>query len=765
MAVQFVNYFEVDLQKPTMPQPLRQMVGAGDINGLRVGAVVTNKGEVVSLGGTCVGKVVRADGATVTLTGTIDGNVAYVVLDQNSCAIEGPLQVAVCWVSGSNITTLLIAYGTVVNTQTGNTIQPSTPIPDLAQLLAAISDMQTATAAATAAAEGALGNFAPAFVGAMANLAGSYVTYTDGKLYYLPEGHTANVTWTNTAKQSVTVGSELGVLKSALIDLKIPFESGSFSSDGVTKTEMVSRIRNVYPISRDAIKSFTLPSGFSGYCYKLAADFSKIGTTSYLQSHDFANLESNVQYLNIMIRKDDATTSNITEYVGSMTTGTTVVTDTKYLMSALATLDSASLIYRGNLADLSYTTIAQCTLPGLYKFTGTYRESITDLPSQWGDYGGYVKVYKVNTDYYQFVCTTNTEFCRLGITGTWYPKGNMDTTLTKSGYGADAKVVGDRLTAIDKDLMKCCMRFNTGSYRSGDAIARLQIFIPQPIGYLRYDMYHYKDSDTTKNRFELWGIDNAYSVKSDRNTSRYTITNNGEWEMAVRLKNGSDFSGGITHGDEKNYSIVAFADGKKITIEDITSLTYFDELKIVQTSDVYSPSEDATEQNPQVLLAHHGTEWIYTKKGLRINQYLKWVDAFEVTNTFLAMFPVRKTATVSGSSMSITDTMFANTDFDEYDPSTSGSVAYPKATSADIYSTVSGLHCTVNVIDYPFGLPGGDQITESDNGGNNYYKIYVPITSSNDNSVAAYTTSENEIWKSSVEYVLTINHGTGIADS
>lgn len=553
-------------------------------------------------------------------------------------------------------------------------------------------------------------------------------------------------------------------LKSALIDLKIPFESGSFTSDGVTKTAMVSRIRNVYPINRDAIKSFTLPTGFSGYCYKLDASFTKLGTTSYLNSHDFASLEDNVQYLNIMIRKDDATTSNITEYVPTMTSGTTVVTETKYLMGALSALDAESLIYRGNLANLSYTSIAQCTLPGLYKFIGSYVETLTDLPSQWGSYGGYVKVFKVGTDYYQFVCSTGVEFVRYGLTGTWTPRGNVDTTLTKQGYGADAKVTGGRLAAIDKDLMKCCVRFNSGSYRSGDAVARLQVFIPQPIGYLRYDMYHYKDADTTKNSFELWGIDNAYSVKSDRSTSRFTITNNGEWEMAVHLKNGSDFSGGITHGDEKNYSITAFLDGEQTTLEGISSLTYFDELKIVQTSDVYSPSEDATSQNPQVLLAKHGTEWIYMKKGLKINQYLKWAGAFEVTKTYLAMFPVRKTATVNGSSVAVTDTMFTNVNFAEYDPSTSGSVAYPKATAVDIYSAVSGLHCTVNVIDYPFGLPGGDQITEADNNGNNYYKIYVPITSSNDDAVAAYTTSENEVWKSSVEYILTINHGTGIDD-
>lgn len=149
---QFVNIFDVDLQKATKPVPLKQIIGEGDVNANRIGAVVTNDGASVSLGGSCVGKVVRADGATVQLTGTISGNTAYVVLDQQCCAIEGPIQVAVCWVSSSNVTTLVIAYGTVVSTQTGNAIQPSTPIPDLTELLAQIDAMEQATAAANAAA-------------------------------------------------------------------------------------------------------------------------------------------------------------------------------------------------------------------------------------------------------------------------------------------------------------------------------------------------------------------------------------------------------------------------------------------------------------------------------------------------------------------------------------------------------------------------------------------------------------------------------------
>lgn len=252
---QFVNIFDVDLQKPNSPQRMRQTAGEGDAKGLKIGARVTDNGSAVSLGGSCVGKVVRADGATVQLTGTIDGNLAYVVLDQASCAIEGPIQVAVCWVSGSNVTTLVVAYGTIVHTQTGNAIQPSTPIPDLTQLLAAIDDMEAATAAATAAADGALGNFAPAFVEATANAAGTYVTYTDGKMYYLPDGHAANATWANTTKAAVTVGGEFNNLKNAINNI-----------DGVTVASWSAGYIKTNGETVDISTIVPSPSGYPHVC-------------------------------------------------------------------------------------------------------------------------------------------------------------------------------------------------------------------------------------------------------------------------------------------------------------------------------------------------------------------------------------------------------------------------------------------------------------------------------------------------------------------
>ena len=101
---QFQNIYPIDLNiKKKGARELLQPIGEGDANGVRVGAQVFADGAPVTLNGQCVAKVIRADGSTVPLTGTISGNIASVALDQQSCAVEGPIQVAVMWVSGTNV--------------------------------------------------------------------------------------------------------------------------------------------------------------------------------------------------------------------------------------------------------------------------------------------------------------------------------------------------------------------------------------------------------------------------------------------------------------------------------------------------------------------------------------------------------------------------------------------------------------------------------------------------------------------------------------
>ena len=61
---------------------------------------------------------------------------------------------------------------------------------------------------------------APAFDQATANDAGSLVTYTDGVVYVLPEGHTAGTTWANTQKTATNIAEQQRLLKNAIDGMK-----------------------------------------------------------------------------------------------------------------------------------------------------------------------------------------------------------------------------------------------------------------------------------------------------------------------------------------------------------------------------------------------------------------------------------------------------------------------------------------------------------------------------------------------------------------
>lgn len=149
---QFINMHVVDLSKGFAPKKRLGVIHQGDHLANRCGAIVMMGKAPLALGGNCAGTAILQDGSTVPLTGTISDNEAYVELDNACYQVEGTITVHVKWVSGSLETTLISFYGTVEITETGAVIQPSTPIPDLPELLASIEEMQEATAAAEAAA-------------------------------------------------------------------------------------------------------------------------------------------------------------------------------------------------------------------------------------------------------------------------------------------------------------------------------------------------------------------------------------------------------------------------------------------------------------------------------------------------------------------------------------------------------------------------------------------------------------------------------------
>ena len=80
------TWFEQDLQKPVKVRYIDGNLFSHNGNGNRIGVIVTNNGDPVTLTGTVSGYAVLADGTTVPCTGSISGNKASVlVITLDSC--------------------------------------------------------------------------------------------------------------------------------------------------------------------------------------------------------------------------------------------------------------------------------------------------------------------------------------------------------------------------------------------------------------------------------------------------------------------------------------------------------------------------------------------------------------------------------------------------------------------------------------------------------------------------------------------------------
>lgn len=152
-------YFETwltrDLKRPNVLQALKDDFFSQDNKGNRVGVIVTDNGNPVTLTGNVFGYIIRADRATVSLQGTINANKAWIDLPESAYAIVGPLQIVLRQTVGTGTAqtkTTLIACTTYVHrTTTDSFIDPGHVVPSLEELLAQIAVMEQATANANTA--------------------------------------------------------------------------------------------------------------------------------------------------------------------------------------------------------------------------------------------------------------------------------------------------------------------------------------------------------------------------------------------------------------------------------------------------------------------------------------------------------------------------------------------------------------------------------------------------------------------------------------
>lgn len=161
--------------------------------------------------------------------------------------------------------------------------------------------------------------------------------------------------------------SELELKLSAVASKYVPLESGAYSDgDGVTKNTNNKRIRTVYPVSLENVKSIQTPYDFVMWAYMLDESKTLISSIgNWLSYIDVSSLPSSAKYLNFGIKKSSTPDSNISSYVSSVENGLIVnTTDSptfEHLDERNGIVDYVEPVQQFELGDLYVSTSGQGT--------------------------------------------------------------------------------------------------------------------------------------------------------------------------------------------------------------------------------------------------------------------------------------------------------------------------------------------------------------------------------------------------------------------
>lgn len=261
---------------------------------------------------------------------------------------------------------------------------------------------------------------------------------------------------------------------------------------------------------------------------------------------------------------------------------------------------------------------------------------------------------------------------------------------------------------------------------------RLNIYMPTYEGYIKYEFLH---SVNSNNNCDVWRIGRAYHV--DDNFAELTqLTTNGEWECAIKLQNRDDFAGGYNHGDEVYTSMTVYIDGKAIDITTLTDMGSFEDIEIIQHSNLYDPNDSTT------IFAEHGSCHKFGIKGknnLEIEQGIKWLGGYMAMPSYLAMFtPLKNT----------TDKIYNDVSF------VAETITLPQTISNVRNVTLSkdslNFSCDFGIEKYPDVDNLSGTFFMTDNSGQPYNKCYY-YACGNNASVAS-----GDVWKSKTIYNLEV---------
>lgn len=235
MAV-FTKTFVQDLKSCLEPHITDGLMFSADNESNIINVELYDGGTPATVTGNVVVYAIREDENTVVFSGTLTGNVASATLPQSCFSAPGPLAVLIQIVSGDVKTTVLKAVFTVVASTSGAIIDPGHEIPDIADIIAMLDELEQAVASLETTVAAAEANALKAEGYAVGTQDGTAVTsgspyYEDNAKYYaekaetLAHASTIVKTVSNTNPITIDDGADDTPVRQLLVNI-LPTQAG-----------------------------------------------------------------------------------------------------------------------------------------------------------------------------------------------------------------------------------------------------------------------------------------------------------------------------------------------------------------------------------------------------------------------------------------------------------------------------------------------------------------------------------------------------------
>lgn len=287
----------------------------------------------------------------------------------------------------------------------------------------------------------------------------------------------------------------------------------------------------------------------------------------------------------------------------------------------------------------------------------------------------------------------------------------------------------DTFTGLSKGLR--CIYDETMSFDAG--VGGLKIYFPTQKGYVNYNFVHSKDYNRN---CDVWRLSLVFLVDDNGNVVKQITNNGAEWEMAVMIIGRSDYIGGYAHGDENYTSLMFSIDDVQTDITSINKYTSFEELKIVEKSNGYDPLDCVTKA------LEHTKEYTINKKGITINQKVKWFNEYTLGRSYMSMMPPLKYSLTDKNDI-ITDKYY--TDKKQVATNFSYGEELQDVNKLCVYGSQSGIYFSMTKSNYNPKYNSGNVAIISDNNGVNYNKMYFVF-------INGENVNKGDIWTSTTNY-------------